>query len=207
MPKKKDISKIRERKKQRKIALRSVITSAMPDVGTIELRKFKRSDKFVGCNDALELCFKPAEGNYFRVVHNPPVLNDQLVQSEQIFEGLTPSMANLPEVIAVGSSLEDQFDHIADWSLSFNISDEQLAEMYWGGYDKRKTETQKQNYVTRKGDVMALYHFTPRAGFIQRQPDDDGHVVLVEFDDFVLEDYRVKEFVLRPLTYYRNEQE
>ena len=77
----------------------------------------------------------------------------------------------------------------------------------WQGYDKRKTETQKQNYVTRKGDVMALYHFTPRAGFIQRQPDDDGHVVLVEFDDFVLEDYRVKEFVLRPLTYYRNEQE
>ena len=95
MPKKKDISKIRERKKQRKIALRSVITSAMPDVGTIELRKFKRSDKFVGCNDALELCFKPAEGNYFRVVHNPPVLNDQLVQSEQIFEGLTPSMARI----------------------------------------------------------------------------------------------------------------
>ena len=206
MPKVKDIDKIRERKKGRKKVLRSVIASEKPEVGTIELRQFKRSDKLIGCNEALELYFKPAEGDYFRVVHNPPEVNDQLVQSEQHFEGLAPTMTDIPDTIAPDSNLDDQFDHIADWSLSFNIDEHLLAKNYWAGYDRRRNEAQKQKYVTRKGDVIALYRFTPRAGYIQRKPDDDGHVVLVEFDDFVLEDYRVKEFVLQPLTVYKNEQ-
>ncbi len=204
MLKEKDKSKLRERKKQRKKAFRSVIAS---EVGSVELCQFKRADKLVGCNEAIEQKFEPAEGDYFRVVHNPPDQNDQLVQSEQEFEGLVPSMTNIPDTIAPGSTLEEQFEHIADWSLSFNIDASLLAGNYWGGYNRRKNENQKKNYVTRKGDVMALYRFTPRAGYIQREPDDNGHVVLVEFDDFVLEDYRVKEFGLPPLTAYKNEQE
>lgn len=205
MLKVKDKTKLRERKKQRKKALRSFIATAAPEVETIEIRQFKRSEKLIGCNDALELYFIPAEGDYFRVVHNPPEVNDQLVQSEQHFEGLAPTMTDIPETIAPGSNMEDQFNHIADWALSFNIDEHQLAGNYWAGYDRRKNEAQKQKYVTRKGDVIALYRFTPRAGYIQRKPDDDGHVVLVEFDDFVLEDYRVKEFELKPLTAYKNE--
>jgi len=207
MPKEKNKSKLRERKKQRKKTLRSIIASEASEVGSIELYQFKRFDKLVGCNEAIEQKFVPAEGDYFRVVHNPPELNDQLVQSEQEFEGLAPSMTNIPDTIAPGSTLEEQFEHIVDWSLSFNIDASLLAENYWDGYNKRKNENQKKNYVARKGDVMALYRFTPRAGYIQREPDDDGHVVLVEFDDFVLEDYRVKEFGLPPLTAYKNEQE
>lgn len=207
MSKPKNIIKIRERKRQRKKINRSLLAESLQPSGPVTPRQFKRSDKLVGCNDALERFFMPAEGDYYRVVHNPPELNDQLVQSEQQFEGLAPSMNNLPDTIAVGSDMEDQFEHIADWSLSFNIDAYMLAENYWEGYNRRRNETQKNNYVTRKGDVMALYRFTPTAGYIQRKPDENGHVVLVEYDDFVLENYRVTEFGLRPLTDYRNEQE
>lgn len=167
---------------------------------------FKRYDKFVGCNEALDKLFVPANGDYYRIVHNPPQLNDQLVQSEQHYEGLAPSMPNLPDTIEPGSSVEDQFEHIADWSLSFSNDDKLLANVYWAGYDKRKNETKKKDYVTRKGDVMALYHFTPAAGVIQREPDEDGHVILVEYDNFVLENYRVIDFGLKPLTDYRDEE-
>lgn len=171
------------------------------------LGRFKRANKLVGCNDAIETYFVPAEGNYYRIVHRPPQHNDELVQSEQVFEGLAPSMSDIPETIAPNSSIEDQLEHIANWALSFNVDEVSLANMYWKGYRLRKTEKQKRNYVTRKGDVIALYHLKPEAGVIQRNPDSDGHVVLVEYEDFVLEDYRIKEFGFKPLTDYRHEAE
>lgn len=196
-----ELKKRRKKKKQRKAQENASMES---NLGVPHI--FKRYDKFVGCNEALDKLFVPAEGDYYRIIHNPPQLNDQLVQSEQQYEGLAPSMSNLPDTIEPGSSIEDQFDHIADWSLSFSIDDKLLAKVYWGGYDKRKNETKKNEYVTRKGDVMALYHFTSTAGVMQREPDEDGHVVLVEYDDFVLENYRVVEFGLKPLTDYRDEE-
>lgn len=192
--------KKKRRKQQQRLSQNDVLNSSSQ-------RVFKRSGKFVGCNEALDQLFVPAEGEYYRVVHNPPEFNDQLVQSEQQFDGLAQSMPDIPDTIAPGSSIDEQFEHIADWSLSFNINDSMLARNYWKGYGKRKNETQKRNYVTRKGSVMALYRFTPLAGVIQRKPDDDGHVVLVEYEGFSLEDYRVKEFGLQPLTDYRNEKE
>lgn len=198
------LQKLKKRRKEKERREAQENANLESDISTIHL--FKRYDKFVGCNEALDKLFVPAAGDYYRIVHNPPQLNDQLVQSEQQYEGLAPSMPNLPDTIEPGSSVEDQFEHIADWSLSFNVDDKLLANGYWAGYDKRKNEIKKKDYVTRKGDAMALYHFTPAAGVIQREPDEDGHVVLVEYDNFVLENYRVVDFGLKPLTDYRDEK-
>lgn len=200
----------KQKKKKRKDLRRKAnqtVPSMRATVGSVRERRFKRADKYVGCNDAITAYFAPANGDYFRIVHNPPEHNDELVQSEQVFEGLAPSMPNLPDTIAPGSSLEEQFEHIATYALSFGIDDEKLAAKYWGEYGKRKNDNQRSNFVKRKGDVMGLYHLLPEAGMMQKTPDEDGHTVLAEYDDFELERYRVKEFGLKPLTDYRHEEE
>lgn len=166
---------------------------------------FKRADKFIGCNEALETMFIPANGKFYRVVHNPLQDNDSLVQSEQHFEGLAPSMSDLPETIEKGSSVEVQYDHIKGWSLSFNISERQLADNYWKYYKKRNTDSQRANYVMRKGDSIACYQLTPEAGLVQKDTDDDGHTVLVEYDDFTMEDYRDKEYGFKSLKDFEDE--
>lgn len=189
--------------------LRKLLNPSNPKskkISRIVNKTFKRYEKFVGCNEALEKLFVPAHGEYYRIVHKPPQFNDQLVQSEQKFEGLAPSMCDLPEIIELGSNIKDQFDHISDWSLSFNVDDNKLAKVYWDNYDLRKNEKKKREFVIRKGDVMALYRLTPEAGVIQAEPDNDGHVVLVEYADFILENYRITEFGLKSLTDYANEK-
>lgn len=169
-------------------------------------KEFKRSDKFVGCNEALESLFVPAKGSLFRVVHNPLEKNDELVQSEQVFEGLAPSMP-VPDTIEEGCSIEEQYEHVRDWSLSYNIDEEQLAALYWEGYEKRCTDRQKANYVRRKGDSIAKYDLAPDTGLIQKVIDSNGHTVHVEYDDFVMEDYRDKNFGFKPLIQYRHGEE
>ncbi len=200
----------KQKKKKRKDLRRKAhltVSSVQVLAASVPERRFKRADKYVGCNDAMMTYFAPASGNYYRIVHNPPEHNDELVQSEQVFEGLAPSMSNIPDTIAPGSSLEEQFEHIAAYALSFGVDDEQLAAKYWREYGKRKNDSQRSNFVRRKGDVMGLYHLLPEAGMMQKTPDEYGHAVLAEYDDFELERYRVKEFGLKPLTDYKHEEE
>ena len=196
----------KQKKKRRKDMRRKTLqttSSALALGDSVRERCFKRADKYVGCNDAMTTYFAPANGDYYRIVHNPPEHNDELVQSEQFFEGLAPSMPNIPTTISPDSSLEDQFEHIAAYALSFGINDELLAAKYWREYGKRKNDSQRSNFVKRKGDVMGLYHLLPEAGMMQKIPDEFGHTVLAEYDDFELERYRVKEFGLKPLTDYK----
>lgn len=200
----------KQKKKKRKdpmLKAHRTVSSIQAPAGSVRELRFKRADKYVGCNDAITAYFEPANGDYYRIVHNPPEHNDELVQSEQVFEGLAPSMTNIPDTIAPDSSVEEQFEHIAAYALSFGTNDELLAAKYWGEYGKRRNESQRSNFVRRKGNVMGLYHLLPEAGMMQRTPDEDGHTVLAEYDDFELERYRVKEFGLKPLTDYRHEEE
>lgn len=168
-------------------------------------KKFKRSDKFLGCNEALESMFVPADGFFYRVVHNPLEANDELVQSEQVFEGLAPSV-QLPDTIEAGSSIDEQYDHVRGWALSYNIDDKLLADFYWSQYNKRKTEAQKANFVRRLGDSIAKYNLSSETGLVQKNIDENGHTVHVEYDDFVMEEYRDKEFGFKPLKDYKDEE-
>ena len=173
----------------------------------IDVARFKRADKFVGCEDALDQFFLPADGVVYRVVHAPLQKNDELVQNEQEFEGIANTRLELPMTIAPNSSLEEQYEHLKENSLSFFLDDEKLAEWYWHNHDKRKSTTAKAKFVTRMGTVIAKYNMVPEVGVMQREADSNGHLVVAEYAGINLDDYRDREFGLKPLTDYRNETE
>lgn len=169
----------------------------------IDVTKLKRADKFVGCEDAFDLYFVPADGVMYRIVHNPMQKNDELVQNEQEFEGIANTRSDLPMTIAPNSSIEDQHEHIKENSLSFNLDIEQLAKGYWDYHDKKRTPTAKEKYIARMGTAVAMYRMAPEVGVMQREADPNGHLVVAEYAGINLEDYRDKAFGLKPLTDYK----
>lgn len=174
---------------------------------SIDVAKFKRADKFVGCEEALDLYFVPADGVMYRVVHDPLQKNDELVQNEQEFEGIANTRSDLPMTIAPNSPLEDQYEHLKENSLSFSLDNEKLAEWYWNNHDSRRTTTAKARFVTRMGTAIAKYNMVPEVGAMQHEADSNGHLVVAEYAGINLDDFRDKEFGLKPLTDYRNETE
>ena len=173
----------------------------------LALEPFKMAEKLVGCEEALSSLFIPANGALYRIVHSPLHTNDEQVQAEQIWPGLAPSMNNIPDTIELNCSIEEQFEHIRSWSLSFSISDTNLAHSYQKGLNRRKTKTQKENYVKRKGEYIAKFNFTEHAGLQQKVPDDDGHTVIVMRKDFSLFDYFDKDYGFHPINEYINNEE
>jgi hypothetical protein len=73
-----------KKNKNRKDKLRKLnggVKNAAPT--SIDVARFKRADKFVGCQEALDQYFIPADGVMYRAVHDPLQKNDELVQNEQ----------------------------------------------------------------------------------------------------------------------------
>jgi hypothetical protein len=174
---------------------------------SIDVARFKRADKFVGCEEALDQYFVPADGVMYRVVHDPMQKNDELVQNEQEFEGIANTRSDLPMTIAPNSPLEEQYEHLKENSLSFSLDKEKLAEWYWNNYDGRRTTAAKEKFETRIGTVIAKYNMVPEVGVMQREADPNGHLVIAEYVDVNLDDFRDKEFGLKPLTDYKHEKE
>lgn len=194
--------------KKRKEKLRKFngeVNNAAP--ASIDVAIFKRADKFVGCQEALDQYFIPADGVMYRAVHDPLQKNDELVQNEQEFEGIANTQSELPMTIAPNSPLEDQYEHLKENSLSFFLDIEKLAEWYWNNHDRRKNATAKARFVTRMGTAIAKYNMVPEVGVMQREADSNGHLVVAEYAGINLDDFRDKEFGLQPLTDYKNETE
>ena len=194
--------------KKRKEKLRKFngeVKDAAP--ASIDVAIFKRADKFVGCQEALDQYFIPADGVMYRAVHDPLQKNDELVQNEQEFEGIANTQSELPMTIAPNSPLEDQYEHLKENSLSFFLDIEKLAEWYWNNHDRRKNTTAKARFVTRMGTAVAKYNMVPEVGVMQREADSNGHLVVAEYAGINLDDFRDKEFGLQPLTDYKNETE
>lgn len=197
-----------KKNKKRKDMLRKLnggVKNAAPT--SIDVARFKRVDKFVGCQEALDQYFIPADGVMYRAVHDPLQKNDELVQNEQEFEGIANTQSELPMTIAPNSPLEDQYEHLKENSLSFFLDIEKLAEWYWNNHDRRKNTTAKARFVTRMGTAVAKYNMVPEVGVMQREADSNGHLVVAEYAGINLDDFRDKEFGLQPLTDYRNETE
>lgn len=208
MNKKRRIFEIRQKKKRKeKLRKRGDIDANAAVEQDAVAKRFKRADKFVGSEDALEAYFIPAEGVMYRVVHNPVNENDYRVQSEQEFEGIANTRSDLPYTVIPGSTIEDQYEHLRDWMLSYYLDDKKMAEDVWGYIDKRKTPAAKEKLKTRMGFHVAKYNMLPEVGVMQREPDPNTHLVVAEYEGINLEDYRDKEFGLKPLTDYRDEQE
>lgn len=174
---------------------------------SICVARFKRADEFVGCEEALDLYFVPADGVMYRIVHDPLQKNDELVQNEQEFEGIANTRSDLPMTIAPNSPLEDQYEHLKENSLSFSLDNEKLAEWYWNNHDSKRTTTAKERFVIRMGTAIAKYNMVPEVGVMQREADSNGHLVVAEYVGVNLDDFRDRSFGLKPLTDYRNEKE
>lgn len=165
-------------------------------------KTFKRHDKLVGCDDAIKEYYIPIEStiSLYRVVHEPIAQNDFLVQSEQTFPGLTNS-STFPETINPNSSIEEQNDHIQDWSLSFNLNQSSLEKYFLEQYNRRKTSIQKENFKSRKGTKIAKFDLKPEVGLIQKEPDENGHIVVIEYEGINIGNYIDKEYGFKTIGY------
>lgn len=168
-----------------------------------DFTKLKRADKFVGAEEALYLYFVPADGTLYRLVHDPINENDYKVQSEQEFEGIANTRSDLPFTIAPNSTIEEQYKHLKDWMLSFYLDDEKLAEDMWRYFSRRKTAASQNNFKIKMGFNVAKYNMLPQMGVMQREPDPNSHLVIAEYVNINLDDYRDKSFGLKPLTDYK----
>ena len=147
--------------------------------------------------------FVPADGTMYRLVHDPINENDYKVQSEQEFEGIANTRSDLPFTVAPDSTIEEQYEHLKDWMLSFYLDDEKLAEDMLRYFSKRKTVASKEIFKKKMGFNVAKYNMIPLVGAMQREPDTNSHLVVAEYADINLEDYRDKAFGLKPLTDYK----
>ena len=200
---KRRIFEIKQRKK-RKEKLRKRDGATNSPVAAVVAKKFKRADKFVGSEEALEAYFIPADGVMYRLVHDPVNENDYRVQNEQEFDGIANTRSDLPFTVAPGSTKEEQFEHLKEWMLSYYLDDERLAKDMLRYHDKRKTDAAKEKFKAKMGFSVAKYNMLPEVGVMQREPDPNTQLVVAEYEDINLEDYRDKEFGLKPLTDYRD---
>lgn len=203
MNKKRRKFEIRQKKKRKEKLLKRGGAGANGPASAFVARPFKRAGKFVGSEDALGAYFVPADGEMYRVVHDPVIENDYRVQNEQEFEGIANTRLDLPYTVAPGSTIEDQLEHLKENMLSFYLDDEKLAEEMLGYYDKRKTTAAKEKFKKKMGFSVAKYNMLPEVGVMQREADPNTHLVVAEYEGVNLEDYRDKEFGLKPLTDYR----
>lgn len=201
--KKRRIFEIKQRKKRKeKLQKRDGATNS--PVAAVVAKKFKRADNFVGSEEALKAYFIPADGVMYRLVHDPVNENDYRVQNEQAFDGIANTRSDLSFTVAPGSTKEEQFEHLKEWMLSYYLDDERLAKDMLRYHDKRRTDAAKEKFKAKMGFSVAKYNMLPEVGVMQREPDPNTHLVVAEYEDINLEDYRDKEFGLKPLTDYRD---
>lgn len=172
-------------------------------------KPFKYADALENCDEAIEKYMGEPDGVYYRLVHNPLHPNDDIPQPLQQWDGLTKEQVKLPTRVPKGSSLEEQWEQVRNYSPSYNVSDKKLASFFLGMYDKRKNDRQKQKLLDKKGDTIMAIRLSPNDGLIQTCPDDnpDGHLVFQPFNDFVLEEHIEYSFEPRKLIDYRHEDE
>lgn len=146
MNKKRRIFEIRQKKKRKeKLRKRGDIDANAAAEQDAVAKRFKRADKFVGSEDALEAYFIPAEGVMYRVVHNPVNENDYRVQSEQEFEGIANTRSDLPYTVIPGSTIEDQYEHLRDWMLSYYLDDKKWRRMCGDILTNGRLQQRKRN--------------------------------------------------------------
>lgn len=171
-------------------------------------KAYKFAKEVEGCDEAIEEFMTEPNGTYYRLVHNPIIPNDDLPQPLQEWEGLTKERVSIEETLPDGSSLEEQWEQVQNYSPSYNISDEKLAMFFLNQLDRRRTDKQKQKLLKKKGNTIVAVKLTPEDGKIQREADEDtGHVVFQPYEDFNISDHLDESFEPKRLEDYRDEKE
>lgn len=172
-------------------------------------KSFKYADVLENCEEAIGKYMSEPNGVYYRLVHNPLHPNDDIPQPLQQWDVLTLEQSTLSTKIQKGSSVDDQWEQVRNYSPSYNVSDEKLAAFFLEMLDRRKNDRQKQKLLDKKGDTIIAVRLTPNDGLIQTSPDDnpDGHLVFLPFEGFNIDEHIDNTFEPRKLTDYRHEDE
>lgn len=152
-----------------------------------EGKRFKFHKALTGCEEAIKKYMTPPEGVYYRVVHDPfedidelpaPVRNWSNMANDEI----TLSVAEVPK-----DTIEQQWDMVKNYSPSYNVSIERLANFMLSMYNRRRTESQKQRFIANMGDTIVPVRLGKEDGMIQATPEvegNPGHVVFQPYEDF-----------------------
>lgn len=168
--------------------------------------RFMFEDYLVNCNDAIDQRMIPANGTYYRVVEDPEREKDIRPTSLWKFENLAES-ENMGLTIPAGEDIETQWKQVKDYSPSFNTSAEGAASMLMKFYKNRKTIKQKEKFLNEKGHFVKSYNLRPNDGYIQKEPDESGHVIFQPFEGFDLKEHVNKDFQVKPFISFQDDEE
>ena len=187
----------RELQKKRK-AYKSRKKKDMQNIITPNLQ-YMFQEYHVNCGDALSL-MTPADGRIYRLAHNPNQEIDIYPTSLWDYESLTPIRIEQPVTIPPNSSIEEQIEHIREYTPSFNISIEGVIKPFIPRFEKMKTFSQFNKFKDRKGSHIYAYDVKPIDG--KMMIESDGHVSFLPYEGFTLEEHIAKEFTPIPIENY-----
>ena len=168
-----------------------------------ENKKYLYQEYLVNCEEAIEKNMEPAHGRLYRLVHNPTIDKDLIPTSLWTF--VSPGeekCEDLDSIIPEGSSMEDQENQLGDYLPSFNLTDVGAVSPFLKRY-KKKNPQQREQFLLRKGSVVAAYDVTPEDGRMWVQ--EDGHVLLQPYEGFRLDEHEAKDFQYKHLNEYLDE--
>lgn len=162
-------------------------------------RKIMFHEYLVNCEDALSL-MTPADGRIYRLAHSPSLEIDVYPTSLWDYETLAPKEFNSQQTIPIGSCLEIQQEQLREFTLSFNMSVEGVAELFKGRFKKMKTHRQFQDFKSKKGSHIFAYDVNPEDGLMW--VESGGHVSFLPYEGFSLDEHLAEGFAPVPIEAY-----
>lgn len=162
--------------------------------GNVNYESLQHYDLMLNCLDIVRDDYQLQEGDYYRVVHCPIDINDNLAQRFQKFDSLVSTSISLPEQIANNAPIDEKRDFLKDLALSFNVSYESLEQFALYNYNKRKSITSRDLLKNKWGKFIVKVHITPECGLVEKNIGKDGHVNILPFEGFDLSQLIDKEF-------------
>lgn len=139
----------------------------------------------LNCEDAISEMI-PANGRFYRLVHEQYMDIDIYPTSLWDYDSLTPKRVDLPATISEGSPKDDQINQVKDYLPSFNVADYGAIKPFLNGFLK-KTESARKNFLLKKGNVVRAYDLKPEDG--RMLVEDDGQVLFQPIVGFELKEH------------------
>lgn len=194
--KKRHLELVRKRKERNKRLKERAAQCAYPN------KRLMFGNYLENCDAALSQ-MKPASGCIYRLCHHPNEPIDIYPTALWDYESLTPKEEEFQDVVPPGSSFEDQFAHLKQYSPSFNISDKGAASIF---FSRLKGKKNIDGFKKSKGSHIYAYNVYPKDGFMYIEPS--GHILFQPYDDFKLEEHIASDFTPVPIEeYLKNETE
>lgn len=152
--------------------------------GNVNYESLQHYDLMSTCLDVLMDNFSPLEGDFYRLVHNPIIDNDNLPQGFQIYEPLTRNSVQMPKQIAFDAPDDEKLEFLESLALSYNVSDELLKQFALTHYKQRRTPQGKASFKKKFGEYIVKVHITKNNGLVENFVGEGGHINILPFNNF-----------------------